>query len=154
NLDAARQLALSERTIFGLSDAGAHVGYICDASAPTTDLTHWCRDRHRGEGLPLEFMVKAQTKDTASYAGWLDRGVIAPGYRADLNVIDFASLRARKPFLVRDLPAGGRRFLQKADGYRYTICAGEVTFEDGEHTGVLPGRLVRGAKAAPSGVGV
>jgi N-acyl-D-aspartate/D-glutamate deacylase len=148
NLDAAREMALSERTLFSLSDGGAHVGVICDASMPTTNLTLWCRDRTRGEKLPVEFMVKRQAHDTARHVGWLDRGVIAPGYKADMNVIDFERMRLHPPEVHWDLPAGGRRLLQRADGYRYTLCSGEVTFEDGVHTGALPGRLVRGARPA------
>lgn len=150
SLDAARELILSDRTLFGLSDGGAHVGLICDASFPTYNITHWCRDRVRGEQLPLEFVVKGQTRDTAAHVGWHDRGVLAPGYRADVNVIDFAKLALRPPRMVHDLPAGGRRLLQEAIGYRYTIKAGQVTFADGKHTGALPGTLVRGPQPAPA----
>jgi N-acyl-D-aspartate/D-glutamate deacylase len=152
NLDAAREMVLSDRTLFGLSDGGAHVGTICDASFPTYNLTHWCRDRKRGEGLPLEFVVKGQTSDTARHVGWNDRGVVAPGRRADLNVIEFEKLQLHAPEIVHDLPAGGRRLLQRAEGYRYTIKSGQVTFEDGVHTGALPGSLVRGAQPAPAAV--
>ncbi|MBI2766701.1 MAG: amidohydrolase family protein [Chloroflexi bacterium] len=150
NLDAAREMVLSDRTLFGLSDGGAHVGAICDASFPTYNIAHWCRDRSRGAGLPLEFVVKGQTSDTARHVGWFDRGVLAPGYKADLNVIDFDALGLYPPQIVHDLPAGGRRLLQRAKGYRYTIKAGAVTFENGEHTGELPGRLVRGAQPTPA----
>ena len=149
NLDAAREMVVSEHTLFGLSDGGAHVGTICDASFPTFNISHWCRDRRRGEGLPLELVVKGQTADTARHVGWHDRGVVAPGYKADLNVIDFERLGLRPPTIVHDLPAGGRRLLQRASGYRYTVKSGTVTFEDGEPTGALPGRLVRGAQAGP-----
>jgi len=149
NLDHAREMVLSDRTLFGLSDGGAHVGLISDASFPTSNLTLWCRDRVRGEQLPLELVVKGQTRDTARHVGWYDRGVLAPGYRADINVIDFESLRLHRPEMHYDLPAGGKRLMQRVDGYRYTVKAGTVTFEDGEHTGELPGRLVRGAQAAP-----
>ncbi len=154
SLDDAREMVLSDRTLFGLSDGGAHVGTICDASFPTSNITLWCRDRRRGEGLSLEFVVKGQTADTAHHVGWHDRGVVAPGYLADLNVIDFDRLQLHPPAIVHDLPAGGRRLLQRADGYRYTIKAGAVTFENGEATGELPGRLVRGARPAPVAVGV
>jgi N-acyl-D-aspartate/D-glutamate deacylase len=148
-LDAAHAMNSSGRTIPGLSDGGAHVGLICDASFPTSNLTIWCRDRVTGDQLPLEHVIKRQTHDTASHVGWLDRGVIAPGYKADINVIDFEKLQLRPPEMQYDLPAGGKRLLQRADGYRFTIKSGEVTFEDGEHTGALPGRLVRGAQQAP-----
>jgi N-acyl-D-aspartate/D-glutamate deacylase len=146
NLDATREMVVSDRTLFGLSDGGAHVGVICDASFPTYNLAHWCRDRKRGEQLSLEFVVKGQSADTARHVGWRDRGVLAPGYKADINVIDFDALKLRPPRIVHDLPAGGRRLLQEAEGYRYTVCSGEVTFEDGQHTGALPGKLVRGAR--------
>jgi N-acyl-D-aspartate/D-glutamate deacylase len=149
NFDALREMIISERTLFGLSDAGAHVGTICDGSFPTFNLTHWVRDRSRGERLPLEAVVKGQTHDTARYAGWDDRGLLSPGYRADQNVIDYDALRLRRPEMVYDLPAGGRRLLQRAEGYRYMVKSGEVTFEDGEATGALPGRLVRGPQPAP-----
>ncbi|MFN0145375.1 MAG: N-acyl-D-amino-acid deacylase family protein [Dehalococcoidia bacterium] len=149
NLDVAREMVLSDRTLFGLSDGGAHVGLICDASFPTFNVAHWCRDRVRGERLPLELIIKGQTQDTARHVGWRDRGVVAPGYKADLNVIDLPNLRLEPPRMAYDLPAGGKRLLQRAKGYKYTIASGQVTFEDGNHTGALPGRLVRGAQAAP-----
>ncbi|HZQ36208.1 MAG TPA: amidohydrolase family protein, partial [Dehalococcoidia bacterium] len=154
SLDDAREMVLSDRTLFGLSDGGAHVGTICDASFPTSNLTLWCRDRRRGEGLSLEFVVKGQSADTAHHVGWHDRGIVAPGYLADLNLIDFDRLQLHPPTIVHDLPAGGRRLLQRADGYRYTIKSGAVTFENGEATGELPGHLVRGARPAPVAVGV
>jgi len=113
-------------------------------------LTHWGRDRTRGPKLELEWLVRNQTSATAAALGLLDRGVLAPGYRADLNLIDFDALSLHPPQVVHDLPAGGRRLVQKADGYRMTIVAGEVTWEDGEHTGALPGTLIRGPQAAPT----
>ena len=149
-LDAAHEMNASARTLPGLSDGGAHVGLICDASFPTSNLTIWCRDRVLGDQLPLEHVVKRQTQDTARHVGWFDRGVVAPGYKADLNLIDFERLQLRRPEMHYDLPAGGKRLLQRAEGYRYTIQSGEVTFVDGEHTGALPGRLVRGAQPAPA----
>ncbi|MFN0148161.1 MAG: N-acyl-D-amino-acid deacylase family protein [Dehalococcoidia bacterium] len=150
SLDAAHEMNASARTLPGLSDGGAHVGLICDASFPTSNLTIWCRDRvNGGAQLPLEHVVKRQTQDTARHVGWFDRGVVAPGYKADLNVIDFDNLQLRRPEMHYDLPAGGKRLLQRAEGYRYTLQSGQVTFEDGVHTGALPGRLVRGAQAAP-----
>src|SRR5690606_35350796 len=120
-----------DRTLMGLSDGGAHCGAICDGGMPTFMLTHWARDRSRGPRLPLEHVVRRQTRDTARFYGLHDRGIVAPGYRADLNVIDFERLHLRHPELAFDLPAGGRRLVQRADGYRATICAGAVTFEDG-----------------------
>jgi N-acyl-D-aspartate/D-glutamate deacylase len=143
DLESQRDLLVHPNTIVGLADGGAHVGTICDGSFPTTLLTHWGRDRSRGPRLDLPWLVKAQTADTAAAFGLGDRGVLACGRRADLNVIDFANLRARRPQIAYDLPAGGRRFVQRADGYVATVVAGEVTYENGEPTGALPGRLVR-----------
>jgi N-acyl-D-aspartate/D-glutamate deacylase len=140
-----------EHTVPALGDGGAHCGAVVDASFPTTLLTHWGRDRTRGEGFPVEWLIKRYTSDTARTVGLLDRGRIAPGYRADLNLIDFDNLRARHPFVAYDLPAGGRRLMQEATGYVATLVAGEVVFENGKHTGALPGRLVRGAQPAPVG---
>jgi N-acyl-D-aspartate/D-glutamate deacylase len=121
------------------------VGTICDASFPTTLLTHWVRDRTRGERFPLEFVVKRQTADTAAAMGFTDRGRLAPGLRADVNVIDLDNLTLRKPEMAHDLPAGGKRLVQRVDGYRHTFVAGVETYADGEWTGTTPGRLVRGA---------
>ncbi|HZD25242.1 MAG TPA: amidohydrolase family protein [Alphaproteobacteria bacterium] len=149
SLDALREMLLSENTVSGLGDGGAHVATICDASAPTTLLTIWARDRKRGERLPLEFLVRKQTRDAARVFGLLDRGVLAPGYRADINVVDFDALAVGQPRVVHDLPAGGRRLAQRASGYRHTFVAGVEVTRDGEHTGALPGGLVRGARPAP-----
>jgi N-acyl-D-aspartate/D-glutamate deacylase len=148
NLDAVREMLLDERTIPGLGDGGAHVGTICDGSFPTTLLTHWCRDRD-GERLTAPFVVKAQCHDTAIAVGLADRGVVAPGYKADLNVIDFDGLRLASPEMHFDLPAGGRRLLQRADGYLHTIVSGREVYENGTPTGESPGQLVRGAQLAP-----
>jgi N-acyl-D-aspartate/D-glutamate deacylase len=150
NLDEARQLLTHPFAVPGLGDGGAHVGTICDASFPTTLLVHWCRDRERDQ-LDLPFVVRGQCRETARTVGLLDRGVLAPGYRADVNVIDFDALRIHPPRLEFDLPAGGKRLLQGADGYRHTFVAGEEVYADGEATGALPGRLVRGAQPAPVG---
>ncbi|MDO9458511.1 MAG: amidohydrolase family protein [Alphaproteobacteria bacterium] len=150
NLDVSREMILSPHTAFGLGDGGAHCSVICDASFPTTHLIHWGRDRTRGEKLPLEYLVKRQTHDTAKLVGFLDRGVIAPGMKADINVIDFDNLTLGAPHIVFDLPAGGQRLIQKATGYKFTIVSGEVTFKDGESTGALPGRLLRGSQATPA----
>jgi len=143
NLDACREMILSDDCVMGLGDGGAHVGTICDASFTTYLLAHWGRDRTRGERIELATLVKRQTRDTARAVNLLDRGVIAPGMKADLNMIDFANLRVRAPEMVRDLPAGGSRLEQRADGYLATIVAGEVTYRNGEATDALPGRLVR-----------
>lgn len=146
NLDAAREMLLHPYTVPGLGDGGAHCGVICDGSFPAFLLTHWARDRTRGERLPLEWVVKAQARDTAELVGLRDRGVLAPGMKADINVVDFEALRLRPPRIVHDLPAGGRRLVQEADGFVATIVSGEVVYQDGEATGALPGRLVRGAR--------
>ncbi len=146
SLDPVRTMLESPASLPGLSDGGAHVGMICDGSFPTTLLTHWTRDRTRGEKLPLEFLIKRQCRDTAAWVGLKDRGVLQPGYRADLNVIDYDGLRLHTPHIVRDLPAGGRRLMQHADGYDATVVAGQVIQRHGEATGAKPGRLVRGAQ--------
>lgn len=143
NHDAIREMMLHPRTLIGLSDGGAHCGLICDAGMPTYLLTHWARDRSRGARIPLEDVVRLQTHDTAEAYGFVDRGVIAPGRKGDLNVIDFDALHLEVPRMVFDLPAAGRRVVQGAKGYRATVVGGQVTFEDGEHTGALPGKLVR-----------
>ena len=136
-------------TVPGLSDGGAHVGMISDGSFPTTNLTHWTRDRTRGAKIPLETMIRMQTHDTAEAVGLHDRGLITPGYRADLNVIDYDALTLEAPGVAYDLPAGGRRLVQRARGYVATLVAGAVTYRDGEPTGALPGRLLRGSQPAP-----
>jgi len=148
NLDAVGEMLGHPYTIPGLGDGGAHVGTICDASFPTTLLALWGRDRAHGRFDP-SFLVQRQTRDTARAVGLLDRGVLAPGYRADLNLIDFETLQVRRPEIRHDLPAGGRRLVQAADGYVATIVAGQVTYEGGEPTGPLPGRLIRGARRPP-----
>jgi N-acyl-D-aspartate/D-glutamate deacylase len=150
SLDPSRAMLSHADAIPGLSDGGAHVGTICDGSFPTSNLTHWTRERTRGEKLPLAHMVRMQTRATAEAVRLFDRGLVAPGYRADLNVIDYDRLQLLAPEVAYDLPAGGRRLLQRAKGYVATIVAGEVTYRDGEATGALPGRLVRGARSAPA----
>ena len=130
-------------TISGLGDAGAHCGAISDASFPTTLVQHWSRDRNRGEKLPLETVIKMQTSETANLLGINDRGVIEEGFKADINIIDYEGLTLHEPEIVNDLPAGGRRLVQKASGYDYTIVSGEVAFIKGEATGALNGRLIR-----------
>jgi N-acyl-D-aspartate/D-glutamate deacylase len=146
DLATTREMLLDPATLSGLSDGGAHCGSVVDASMPTYLLTHWARDRKRGPGLPVEMVVKAQTADTADFFGLTDRGRLAPGLRADINVIDHAGLRLHAPHLVHDLPAGGQRLIQGVDGYIATMVAGETVFENGEHTGALPGRLVRAGR--------
>jgi N-acyl-D-aspartate/D-glutamate deacylase len=143
DLEVVREMLLDEATIMGLGDGGAHVATVCDSSSPTFLLSHWARDRKRGERLPLELLVSKQTRDSAAAYGLRDRGVLAPGLRADLNVIDFSRLKLRRPEVVYDLPAGGRRIIQRARGYRHTFVAGCETVRDDEHTGALPGRLLR-----------
>ncbi|WP_156254589.1 N-acyl-D-amino-acid deacylase family protein [Sandarakinorhabdus oryzae] len=144
DLDAVGAMLAHKDTIPGLSDGGAHVGMICDGSFPTTLISHWARDRSHGR-LPLEHLIKRQAHDTARAVGLQDRGLIAPGQRADLNLIDLDRLGLLPPEVAHDLPAGGRRLLQRARGIRATIVAGQTTYRDGEATGALPGRLLRGA---------
>ena len=143
NLDCCRDMILHKNTVMGLGDGGAHVGTICDASFITTLLTHWGRDRTRGAQIDLPTLVKSQTHDTARAVELTDRGVVAAGMKADINIIDFENLQVRAPEIVHDLPAGGARLQQKADGYLATIASGEVTYENGEPTDALPGRLLR-----------
>lgn len=132
------------QTGLSLADGGAHCGSICDAGTPTYMLMHWARDRSRGEKLPIEFIVKAQTLDTATQYGLHDRGVLTPGLKADVNIIDFENLGLEPVEMRHDFPASGRRLYQGAHGYIATLVSGQVVFEDGEHTGALPGQLVRG----------
>ncbi len=140
--EAIREMMVHSSSILGLGDGGAHCGLICDASMTTTVLTHWVRDRTRGERLPLAQAIELLARPAAAY-GFTDRGTIAPGKRADLNLIDLEGLRLHPPTMAYDLPAGGRRLVQRADGYVATIAGGQVTFEHGEATGARPGRLVR-----------
>jgi N-acyl-D-amino-acid deacylase len=147
DLDLVRAMLGHPASISGLSDGGAHCGLICDASFPTYLLTHWTRDRSRGDHLPIELVVHKQTGATAAAFGLVDRGVLAPGRLADMNVVDHASLRLHRPRLVHDLPAAGRRLVQSVDGYVTTVKSGRVTFEHGEPTGELPGGVVRRRRA-------
>ena len=148
NLDATREMLSDPNSVPGLSDGGAHCGIICDASFPTYLLTHWTRDRTRGEKLSIPFVVAAQSRKTALSVGLYDRGVIAPGYKADINVIDYEKLHLHPPKVHYDLPVGGRRLLQQVDGYDATIVSGVVTQRNGTATGARPGRLVRGAQGS------
>ena len=145
NLDVVREMLLNPYAIPGLSDGGAHVGSICDVSFPTTLLQWWGRDRPHGR-IDLETLIERQCRATAHAVGLTDRGVIMPGAKADLNLIDFENLRLHAPQVVRDLPAGGRRLMQRADGYRHTFVNGVEIMHNGEATGALPGKLVRGAQ--------
>ena len=150
SLDPAYEMLNHECVVPGLSDGGAHVGMICDGSFPTTNLVLWTRDRTRGPKIALERMVKAQCRDTAETVGLYDRGLVSVGYRADLNVIDYDRLKLKAPQVAYDLPTGGRRLIQRAEGYTATIVEGQVTYRDGEPTGALPGRLLHGAQPAPA----
>jgi len=149
SLDPMHEMLLSPDTIVSLGDGGAHCGVICDASLTTFLLTHWVRDRARGRRVPLEHAVRRMTSETARLYGLLDRGVLAPGYKADLNLIDLERLQLRRPEMAFDLPGGARRLLQQASGYDATILSGEVVMEHGKATGATPGRLLRGAQSAP-----
>jgi len=143
-----RTMLLHPHTVPGLGDAGAHCGMICDGSMPTYLIAHWGRDVD--DPLPLEWLVSQQTRETAALVGLHDRGVLAAGYRADLNLVDQDQLGLLAPEMVQDLPAGGKRYVQRATGYRATVQSGQVTFRDGEPTGALPGQLIRGAQPSPA----
>ena len=147
SLDYQKKLLEHPNVLFGLSDGGAHCGVIADAGMPTFILTHWGRDRTRGDKMSLEFIVKSLTSSTAHAYGMFDRGLLAEGMIADINVIDFDGLRLHRPEAVFDLPAGGRRLVQRAEGYEITIKSGEVIFNNGQHSGALPGKLVRRSDA-------
>ena len=133
-------------SVFGLSDGGAHCGVLVDASVPTYMLSYFARDRLRGPKLPLEWIVKRQTSETAEFFGFADRGRLRPGLKADINVIDFDKLRLRAPELVHDLPAGGKRLVQRVEGYRMIIVAGRPIFENAVDTAARPGKLVRAGR--------
>lgn len=146
NHDAIREMLTHPAGVLGLSDGGAHCSMICDASYPTFLLTHWARDRHRGERLPLEYVIRKQANDTAQLFGLTDRGVISVGKKADVNIIDMDALTLHAPRMVFDLPAGGHRLVQGASGYDATIVSGTVTRRHGADTGARPGRVVRGVR--------
>ena len=143
DLNAVHDMITDPNTLLGLSDGGAHCGVICDASVPSFMLTHWVRDRSRGPKVPLEWMVKRQTSETAKFFGFNDRGLLKPGMKADVNVIDLENLRLHAPRIVNDLPAGGKRLIQNVDGYSINMVSGQPIFERGEITGARPGKLVR-----------
>jgi len=145
NLDAVHEMLTHPLALPGLSDGGAHVGTVCDASFPTFMLTHWARDRERGR-IPLERVVQMQAHDTARFVGLKDRGVLAPGQKADINIIDFDGLQLTHPEMQNDLPAGGQRLMQRATGYIATLLNGVAIARDGKLTGARPGRLVRAGR--------
>ena len=143
DLEPVHEMMQDEATIIGLGDGGAHCGQICDASMPTFMLTHWTRDRTRGGKFSVEWAVRRLTSETADFFGFKDRGRLKEGLKADVNIIDYDALQIRRPEVIFDLPAGGRRLVQRADGYVTTIVSGTPIFENGEATGALPGKLVR-----------
>jgi N-acyl-D-amino-acid deacylase len=143
SLSDCHAMMTAPNTLYGLSDGGAHCGTICDASFPTSTLAIWVKGNRAGSRIPLEELVHGLTQRNAAHVGWTDRGVVAPGLRADLNLLDMESLAVPPPELIHDLPAGGGRLVQRPRGIALTICAGRVTFRDGEATGELPGRLIR-----------
>jgi N-acyl-D-aspartate/D-glutamate deacylase len=146
NLDVVREMIAAPNTLIGLGDGGAHVGIMCDATATTYTLTHWTRDRGRGSLFPVSWIIKRLTSDNAAAIGLNDRGLLRVGMKADINVLDYDKLRLRPPEIAYDLPAGGKRLLQRTDGIDATIVSGAVVYRHGEATGALPGRLVRGAR--------
>jgi len=152
NLDHVKTMLDHPYTFAGLGDAGAHCGALCDASFPTTLIQHWGRDRTRGDKIPLQKLIRMQTSETAEQLGLFDRGVLKPGYKADINIIDYDKLALLAPEIVYDLPANGRRLVQRAIGYEATVIAGKVAFRNGESTGQLNGKLLRGCQPAPQQV--
>jgi N-acyl-D-aspartate/D-glutamate deacylase len=148
-LEPAYEMMLDKNTVIGLGDGGAHYGMISDASYPTFMLSHWTRDR-AGQKLSLPWVVKALSRETAMTVGLEDRGILAPGYKADINVMDYGKLQVLRPRVINDLPAGGRRLMQDAEGFVATVVSGTPIMRDGKATGAVPGRLVRGAKNAPN----
>src|SRR5262249_3689893 len=149
DFEAIREMLLHPRTVIGLADGGAHCGVICDAGTPTYLLTHWVGGRTRGARLPLEYRGLRQTPYTAALYGLHDAGRLAPGMQADVTLIDTSALALASPETVFDLPAQGRRLVQRVRGYRMTVVTGTVVAENDEPTGSLPGKLVRGPQAAP-----
>jgi N-acyl-D-aspartate/D-glutamate deacylase len=147
NLDVVREMIAHPDTLLGLGDGGAHVGVMCDATSTSYTLTHWTRDRSRGELFPVAWAVKRLSSDNAAAIGLHDRGLLRAGMKADLNVIDYDRLVLRPPEIVYDLPAGGKRLVQRTEGIDATVVSGAVVYRDGTATGALPGRLVRGPQA-------
>ena len=144
NLDAVGEMIADPNTLLGLGDGGAHVGIMCDGTATSYTLTHWTRDRKRGALFPVAWAVKRLSHDNAAAIGLLDRGLLRVGLKADINIIDYDRLRLRGPSIVYDMPAGGKRLIQKTEGFDATIVSGQVVYRHGNATGALPGRLVRG----------
>ena len=143
SLEASLEMISSDHTLLGLGDGGAHCATICDASFTTHMLTFWGRDRVRGKKLDLPWIIKSYSRDNALAIGLDDRGLIKEGMKADINIIDFDNLTLYSPEIRYDLPAGGKRLVQRVDGYKYTIVSGKVTYKDGVSTGELPGKLIR-----------
>ena len=148
NLDVVRDMMAAPNSLIGLGDGGAHVGIMCDATATSYLLTHWTRDRGRGALFPVSWAIKRLAADNAAAIGLDDRGLLKVGMKADINILDYDNMRLRRPEIVYDLPAGGKRLLQRTDGFDATIVSGAVVYRHGEATGALPGRLVRGARGA------
>jgi N-acyl-D-aspartate/D-glutamate deacylase len=148
NLDVVREMISAPNTLIGLGDGGAHVGIMCDATATSYTLTHWTRDRGRGSLFPVSWGIKRLTADNAAAIGLNDRGLLQVGMKADINILDYDNMRLRSPEIVYDLPAGGKRLIQRTDGFDATIVSGAVVYRHGEATGALPGRLIRGARGA------
>jgi N-acyl-D-aspartate/D-glutamate deacylase len=146
NLDAVREMIAAPNSLLGLGDGGAHVGIMCDATATSFVLTHWTRDRGHGALFPVSWAVKRLAADNARAIGLTDRGLLKPGLKADINVIDYDRLRLRSPRIVYDLPAGGKRLVQHTEGIDATLVSGAVVYRHGEPTGALPGRLVRSGR--------
>jgi N-acyl-D-aspartate/D-glutamate deacylase len=146
NLDVVREMISAPNTLIGLGDGGAHVGIMCDATATSYTLTHWTRDRGRGSLFPVSWGIKRLTADNAAAIGLNDRGLLRAGMKADINILDYDNMRLRSPEIVYDLPAGGKRLVQRTDGFDATIVSGAVVYRHGEATGALPGRLIRGTR--------
>jgi len=146
-LDFYKTIIEFNSSVAGLSDGGAHCGLICDAGMPTWNVTHWTRDRDRGEKIPIEYIVNKQTRETARTFGLFDRGELKEGYLADINIINYDDLKVYKPEMVHDLPTGGRRIIQKCSGYAATIKSGVITYKNDKATGLLPGSLIRGEQS-------
>jgi len=149
NLDVVQEMLANPNTLIGLGDGGAHVGIMCDATATSYTLTHWTRDRTRGSLFPVSAIIKRLAADTAAAVGMTDRGFLRAGFKADINILDYDRLRLRSPEIVYDLPAGGKRLIQRTDGFDATLVAGAVVYRNGEATGALPGRLLRRRTPTP-----